>query len=64
MPTRTYCKQCTGPPPPAEMWGHLPPPPPPPPGVTFVNANVTSLRAHYETLFDFSSDLWACKKPA
>ena len=29
---------------------------PPPPGVTFVNANVTSLPAHYETVFDFSFD--------
>ena len=31
-------------------------PPPPPRGVTFVNANVTSLRAHYETVFGISSD--------
>ena len=28
---------------------------PPPPGLTFVNANVTSMRAHYETVFDFLS---------
>ena len=48
---------CRGSPPPVEMWGRLSQScPPPPPGVTFVNANVTSLCAHYETVFNFSSD--------
>ena len=67
---KAHCNQRTarrGPPPPAEMRRDLPPPPPPPRGVTFMNANITSLRAHYETAFNFSSDFetephifWEC----
>ena len=60
-PPRTGCDRDgdqRSPPPPLTSGRGTPPPPAPPPpgGVTFVNANVTSLRAHYEIVFDFSSD--------